>query len=99
MSYCMRAEVVSKFKVQSYMTVGERRAPQGLGGEGAPDGLLFSMLLLLLQQILCPTLYNHSPISFFFFQLLSIWTRLYIQSSPGRPPSLGQKGDPPSRRA
>ena len=61
----------------SFLTLGERWAPQGLGGEGAPDGLLFSMLLLLLQQILCPTLYNHSPISFFFFKLLSIWTRLY----------------------
>ena len=36
---------------------------------------------------------------FILFLLIALYLDQIIQSSPGRPPSLGQKGDPPSRRA
>ena len=46
--------------------------------------------------------YPVQPFShFILFLLIALFLDqiIVIQSSPGRPPSLGQKGDPPSRRA
>ena len=44
--------------------------------------------------------YPVQPFShFILFLLIALYLDQIIQSSPDRPPSLGQKGDPPSRRA